>query len=100
MNEDVVRHLENDGWEIIRRKPFKARRDRAEQSEALFVAGNGRLRYNRTRFVGEEQSSLVRDGIHRCRVVSRTRQETTVTTDATEGRLIEAIAAALRAAEG
>ncbi len=98
MSEEVAKHLEDDGWEIIRREPFKARRDRGEQSEALFVAENGRLRYTRTRLVGEEQFNLVRDGAHECRVVSRTRDETTVTTDVIKDRLAEAIEAALRAA--
>ncbi len=100
MSEDVARHLEDDGWEVIRREPIEARRDRGEQSEILFVAENSRLRYTRTRLVGEEQFSLVHAGAHACRVVSYTQEETTVTTDVIEDRLAEAIAAVLRAAVG
>ena len=98
MSEDIAQHLENTGWEIIRREPIEARRDRGEKSELLFVTGNSRLRYTRTQLVGEEQSSLVRAGTHECRVVSRTQAETSVTTDVIEGRLAEAIAAVMRAA--
>lgn len=100
MREDVGRRLEDEGWELMRREPIEARRDRGEQSEVLFIAENGRLLYTRTRLIGEEQSGLVREGAHECRVVSRTQDETTITTDVIEDRLLEAIAAALRAAEG
>ena len=98
MSEDVAQHLENTGWEIIRREPIEARRDRGAQSERMFVTENSRLRYTRTRLIGEEHYSLVRAGAHECRVVSRTQEETTATTDVIEGRLAEAIAAVVRAA--
>jgi hypothetical protein len=98
VREDDARHLEDDGWELIRREPIEARRDRGERSEKLFATENSRLRYTRTRLVVEEQFSLVHAGIYECRVVSRTQEETTVTTDVIEGRLVEAIAAVLRAA--
>ncbi len=99
MNEDIAKHLEDDGWEIIRREPFEARRDRGDQCEILFVAEDGRLRYTRTRLVGEEHFSLVHAGANECRVVSRTEDETTVTTNAIDGRIAEAIAAALTPAD-
>ena len=98
MSQDDARRLDDDGWEIIRREPIEARRDRGEQSERLFATENSRLRYTRTRLIGEEQYSLVHAGAHECRVVSRRQEETTVTTDVIEGRLAEAIAAVLRAA--
>ncbi len=98
VREDVARRLEEDGWEIVLRDPIEARRNRGEQSEALYIGKNGRLRYTRTRLVGDEQFSRVREDDRLYRVVSRTEEETTVTTDAPENRLAETIAAALRAA--
>ncbi len=96
--ESVARQLEADGWEIVLNDPIEARRDRGEQSEALFIGKHGRLRYTRTRLVGDEQFSRVRDDDHLYRVVSRTQEETTVTADAAEDNLPQAIEAALRAA--
>ncbi len=98
VRESVARQLEADGWEIVLHDPIEARRDRGEQSEALYIGRHGRLRYTRTRLVGEEQFSRVREDDQLYRVVSRTEEETTVTTDAAEDSLTQAIAAALRAA--
>ncbi len=93
----LIRTLEEQGWDITQGEVVAARRERGDRVEVLQVA-EGRLRYIVTRSVGDEDFRRVQDGPIPLRVVTRSYRETTVTAEFPEEHVLTAVEAAITAA--
>ncbi len=93
----LIRELEEQGWDVVPGDVVAARRERGGRVEVLQVA-EGRLRYTVTRAVGDEEFRRVQDGPIPLRVVTRSYRETTVTAEFPEEHVLTAVEAAMEAA--
>lgn len=93
----LIRELEEQGWDVLPGEAFAARRERGERVEMLYVFP-GQLRYTLTRATGDEEFHRVQDAAVPLRVISRSYRETTVTAEFPEEDLLAAAEAAMSAA--
>lgn len=93
----LIRDLEEQGWDVVPGEVVAARRERGERVEVLQIA-QGRLRYTVTRAVGDEEFRRMQDNPIPLRVVSRLYRETTVTAEFPENYVLAAFEAAIAAA--
>ncbi len=93
----LIRELEDQGWDVTQREVVAARRERGDRVEVLQVAER-RLRYTLTHAVGDEDFRRVQDSAVPLRVVSRSYRETTVTAEFPEEHVLTAVEAAITAA--